>query len=274
MKRKPWPLIILTILHFLAPVGNILINSFILKVDISTYFRALYHSFGLMPILVFLIAPVLGGVLIYICKKWSYYLYLGLMVIPVLYSYFYWKQQPSIERGLFVIALFLINILVVSYFMLPQVRQVYFNSRLRWWETKPRFEVEFKAELNLSDHKAKCDIKNISQGGLFIETDMQLNSKDRIQINFIYKNQNYVFSGDIVYSKVLNGRNGYGVSLIAARDENRTLKKLIHSLNVQGLLINSRAPTEQDSFSYWVKQLFHHKKGLLPDSNLATKKLN
>ena len=190
MKRKPWPLIVLALLHLFAPFGNIIANSIFANVSISVYIRALFHPDELVRTLIFLCIPIFGGILIYICKKWSYYLYLVLMIFPFFYSYLSWQSQPSTELGVYLIAFYVINLLVVGYFILPQVRQVYFDPRLRWWETKPRFKAEFETAFTWVDQKGTGEIKNLSEGGLFIETDLKMNTLGRIDIDFKYKEQN------------------------------------------------------------------------------------
>jgi hypothetical protein len=265
MKRKPWPLIILAILHFLAPVGNIIANSLYVNVSISTYIHALYLSNEWIKTLIFLLAPIVGGILIFICKRWSYYLYLSLMVLPCVYSYFFWLRQPSFELALYLILAYLINFLMVVYFMLPQVRQVYFDPRLRWWETKPRFEVEVDTEIFIKDQSAKGYIKNISEGGLFVETSLVLKVTDNIDINFKYKDRNYTFNGNVVFVKNLEVRKGYGIKLVLSDTEINNLKKLIDIVSEESLIMINRLPGDEDTFEYWIKKLFNQKKGLLPE---------
>lgn len=271
MKHKPWPLIILALLHFFAPIGNIIINSILANITIGTYIAALFQTDELIRTFIFLGIPIIGGILIYICKKWSYYLYLFLMIFPFYYSYISWHAQPSLELGIYLIAFYLINLLVVGYFILPQVRQVYFDPSLRWWETQPRFKTEFETHFTWVDQKGRGDIKNLSQGGLFIETDMTLNTMARIDINLKYNDQSYMVKGEIVYSKPSGGRNGYGISLIAGEEDTEIMKRLIHSLSEKGSLITARAPTTEDTFTYWIKRLFKQKKGWVPETDKSQK---
>lgn len=265
MKHKPWPLIVLAVLHFLAPFGNIISNSLLLDVSILTYTRALLSSSEWLKIFIFMFAPILGGLLIYICKKWSYYLYLSLMLVPLFYCYFYWTQHPSLKVGLYLFVIYPANLLMVIYFMLPQVRQVYFDRRLRWWETKPRFKVDFETEIVFGEQKTTGEIKNISEDGLFVESNLQMKKMDTFDINFNFMNQLYPLKGQVVYSKNSNNRIGYGIVLLKDKTTTEILKKLIHTLNEQGLIMKSRLPTEEDSFVTWIKRLLRQKKGLFPE---------
>lgn len=265
MKHKPWPLIVIAALHFLAPFGNIVSNSLLLNVSVFTYTQAFLESGEWSKIFIFIFAPILGGVLIYICKKWSYYLYLSLMLAPLFYTYVYWTLHPSLKLGLYLFVVYPTNLLVVIYFMLPQVRQVYFDPRLRWWESKPRFKFDFETEITSGDQKTTGEIKNISEDGLFIESDLQMKKLDVLDINFNFMDQAYPLKGQVVYSKNSNNRIGYGIMLIKNKNTNENLKKLIHTLSEQGLIIQSRLPSAEDSFSAWLKRLIRQKKGLLPE---------
>lgn len=266
MKRKPWALIVLALLHILSPIGNIIVNAHLAHVSIAVYIKALFSPEEIFRTCIFLFIPVIGGVLIYLCKKWSYYLYLFLMTIPFIYSYLSWQAQPNQNLGVYLIAFYLINLVVVGYFVLPQVRLVYFDPRLRWWETKPRYKAEFETSVTWIEKTAKGEIKNISEGGIFVQTELPINVNGRVHLNFNYNNTTHNFVGEVVYVNKSLTPTGYGISLITNDKDSLSLKKLIRDLSEQGTLITSRVPTEEDSFAYWLKRVFSLKKGLLPET--------
>lgn len=266
MKRKPWALIVIALLHILSPIGNIIINSHLAHVSIAVYIKALFAPEELYRTFIFLFIPVIGGFLIYVCKKWSYYLYLALMTIPFIYSYYSWQSQPNQNLGVYLILFYLINLLVVGYFVLPQVRLVYFDPRLRWWETKPRYKTEFETQIKWVDKSSKGEIKNISEGGIFVQTDLLINVNGRVSLTFNYNNVVHSFSGEVVYINKNSTPIGYGISLNLNETETFALKKLIRDLSEQGTLITSRIPTDEDSFMFWLKRVISFKKGLLPET--------
>jgi len=266
MKRKPWALIIIALLHIFSPIGNIIANSYLANVTVPIYVRALFSPEELFRTSIFLFIPVIGGFLIYSCKKWSYYLYMLLMTIPFIYSYNSWQSQPNQNLGIYLIIFYLINLLVVGYFVLPQVRLVYFDPRLRWWETKPRYTAEFETDINWIDQNAKGEIKNISEGGIFIQTPLAINPHGRVSLTFKYNNYLHHFLGEVVYVNKNTTPTGYGISLIVNETQSEALKKLIRDLSEQGTLITSRIPTEEDSFTYWFKRVLSLKKGLIPET--------
>jgi hypothetical protein len=228
--------------------------------------KALFLPEELFRTCIFLFIPVIGGLLIYSCKKWSYYLYLAIMTIPFIYSYLSWQSQPNQNLGAYLIAFYLINLVVVGYFVLPQVRLVYFDPRLRWWETKPRYKAEFETAITWVDKTAKGEIKNISEGGIFVQTELPINVNGRVNLNFQYNKTDHNFTGEVVYVNKNSNPTGYGISLILNESESVNLKKLIRDLSEQGTLITSRVPTDEDSFAYWFKRVVSLRKGLLPET--------
>ena len=138
MKRRPWPIILLAIFHVIAPLGNILVNSYLAKVSLSVYLQVLTAPENLKTLLVFVLVPLAGAVLIYICKKWSYILYIVLMTIPFGYSLLSYLKNATFGMTVALVVFYFVNMLVIGYFLLPAVRRLYFDPRMRWWETKPR----------------------------------------------------------------------------------------------------------------------------------------
>ena len=267
MKRKPWPLIVLAILHILSPIGNILANTFLAQVSLSTYLQVLFSPQELIRTSIFLFVPVICGFLIYTCKKWSYYLYLILMLVPFIYSYYSWKKQAMYtpNLGLYLILFYVVNLAIVGYFIIPQVRKVYFDPSLRWWETKPRYTTEFEADVTWMDKTEKAEIKNISEGGIFIKTPLKINTHGRIAVNFKFAEQIFNFSGEVVYINKNSDPCGYGISFSLNDEEKMELKKVIQVLSEKGTLVFSKIPTPEDTFTYWIKKVLTTRKGIVPE---------
>lgn len=272
MRHKPWPVIILALLHIFAPVGNIVFNSFVSNLSVVNYMNTFFRPENWARALVVILVPILGGVLIYLCRKWSYLLYIALMASPLVYNYLSWRLQPTAEFSFYLTLFSILNLLAVGYFLLPQVRQIYFDPRLRWWETKPRFKAEFDAQIAWGDKQAKGEIKNISEGGLFVNTDLKVDTNGLVKVSFEHDKKNYSFNGEVVYSNPNDSQQGYGIKLTPGENDLKSLNDLIKSLNLSGAIITSRVPTMEDSFSYWLKRLINQRKGLVPDVGVSKKK--
>ena len=256
MKHRPWSLVILSIMHFLAPFGNILINSFLMKISFIEYALLLWTPANLIKSIVFILIPVLCAICIYSFKKWSYQVYILLMLCSFVYS-FLSRHDDSNNFNLIILFLFyFLNILVVSYFMIPNIRDIYFNSKIRWWESKPRYVVDLAVEIHQQDQYFFGKIKNISEGGFFIEIDREIALQDLSVINFKYEDRQFILKTKPVFHKK-SIPIGFGFQIT---DENsqkkKDFKKLILHLREQSQVASSLKLNDEDTFIFWLKNPF------------------
>jgi hypothetical protein len=70
----------------------------------------------------------------------------------------------------------------LAYFINPRVRHLYFDPKLRWWRTKPRYETHLPFIMGYGKQWHYPILRNISDGGCFIETSHLLEVSDTMQI--------------------------------------------------------------------------------------------
>jgi hypothetical protein len=58
----------------------------------------------------------------------------------------------------------------LGYFINPRIRTLYFDPKLCWWKSKPRYETNLPLILKHNEHWSYPIAKNVSDGGCFIET--------------------------------------------------------------------------------------------------------
>lgn len=261
MKQRPWPIILLAFLHFIAPFGNLFFNYYYSKLNLWDFLEAFFYIKNLKINFIILIAPFFAGLAIYACKKWSYITYLFLMFLMLLFSTYSWVVTPDpISIWIYLTIVFL-NIIVVTYFLIPAVRIIYFDPKLRWWEAKPRYILDTYAACRFNDESTRGQIKNISEGGLFIKMDSTIADATPVQIEFQYQGMDLTLSGHIIIHEKIK-ELGVAVKFNSTPD---TLKKLISLLKEEGKLINARLPGPEDSFKFWLRKLFYSGKGIVPD---------
>lgn len=71
----------------------------------------------------------------------------------------------------------------LSYFINPRIRHLYFDPKLRWWRTKPRFETYLPLIVKRGEQWDYPTMRNISEGGCFIETTQLGAVSDVIYLN-------------------------------------------------------------------------------------------
>jgi hypothetical protein len=255
MKRRPWPIIILALFHIFAPIGNILVNAWLAKVNFNFYLKVLLAPENRMTLIVFTLVPIAGAVLIYICKKWSYWAYIALMTIPFGYSLMSYLKSATLAMSVALVLFYFINMLVIGYFLLPAVRRLYFDPRMRWWETKPRYKADFQCQVELDGQQHWVEIKNISEGGAFLETASNFEEGTLLKIFFKDPQGVLNLDGEIVYKRN-QSPIGYGFRFDKASSKQPRLRELIKKLENDGSLIQSRLPGPEDSFIGWLKSLF------------------
>lgn len=258
MKRKPWSLIVLALLHIFAPIGNLIFNALRSHRSLTAQW---HYWFELLPkhlLFIYVVVPVLAGIFIFICRRWSYWAYLvclGVIFLSNLYSF-----STSMNWGTFaaLILVVVVDLLIVAYFVVPSVQQVYFDPRLRWWEAAHRYNFDHDGTVN----GAKATFRNLSQGGVFYTSNQNFAEGDKVDIWWNYNDQETHVSGIVVY------RNpkmpGYGIRFEHTNDSQKSVKAVIDSLDAQGKIVVERLPGPEDSFAVWLKKLVTTGEGLFP----------
>ncbi len=71
----------------------------------------------------------------------------------------------------------------LGYFINPRIRHLYFDPKLRWWRTKKRFETHSPMIYMHADKWHYPLLRNISDGGCFIETPTPLAVGETITVS-------------------------------------------------------------------------------------------
>jgi len=76
----------------------------------------------------------------------------------------------------------LIYVVSLVYFINPRIRHLYFDPKMRWWRIKRRYETHLPFIMNQAEHWHYPILRNISEGGCFIETAHLLDMNSLIEI--------------------------------------------------------------------------------------------
>ncbi|WP_374000601.1 PilZ domain-containing protein [Bdellovibrio bacteriovorus] len=260
MKTKPWSLIILALLHILAPVGNLVLNA--LRSG-RTLGQQWTYWFEILPkplLLIYLVIPVLAGIFIYVCKRWSYWAYLGCLVVVLASNIYSYMTNMNLNTLLLLIVVVVVDLLVVAYFVVPSVQKVYFDPRTRWWEAAPRYHFNHMGAVN----GEKAFVKSISQGGLLLSSAPAMNENDDVVVAWDFQGQHVEVKGKVVYKLQHGEIPQYGVRFDHGEESDRQVKELILRLHNEGLIVTERLPGPEDGFGMWLKKLVTRGEGLFP----------
>lgn len=265
MKQRPWPIILLAWFHFLAPIGNFFFSSYIHNVDIGLYFKAHFEAANIGQTVLFFGLPILAAISIYLCKKWSFWAYFGIMFCMITFSFMNWRTNPSLPI-LWLVFLVITNVVLVGYFLIPAVRAVYFDPRLRWWETKPRYNVDYVADVKIGNQTVQGKIMNLSEGGVFVQTKESPEDGSKVSVQFQDADKKYDLSGTAIHHAKIK-EMGIGIQFDHTPETSAQMKNLTKKLASEGKLVIQRRPGPEDSFSYWFKGAITSGEGLVPHVN-------
>jgi len=265
MRRRPWPLVVLAVLHFLAPIGNIIFNALLLNRSIASYFVYAMSPEYIVTNWVIIVAPVVAGFSIYSCKRWSFYIYLISITALFVVSYEGYQSKAHMMSLLPIVVVYLINILVVSYFLIPTVRNIYFDRRMRWWEIQARYKSDFKSTWMSPSTKDSHSgvVSNISINGLFLKSEELPKDKEMVSVKIKFGQEQFDFSGEaIIHNRV--DALGFGVKFQHSKESKKNAQSIVDFLESKGHRITQLDARPEDSFSFWLRTLLTTGKGLLP----------
>ncbi|WP_413291225.1 PilZ domain-containing protein [Bdellovibrio sp. HCB337] len=260
MKRKPWPIILLALLHVLAPFGNIIFNSFRSGRELLQTWNFWYYALPKPLFITYVILPPLAGLFIYICRRWSYWCYVICLVFIFFSNVYGFWTNINLFNFLTLTTVMVVDILAVAYFVAPSVRKVYFDPRMRWWETAPRYNFDVHGHVGAQ----QVLVKNISEGGALVEASENYQEGQSVDLGWEYHGEGYKMPGKVVYRKPMGGKFGYGIRYDHTPQSKKTMSVFIKRLHKEGKMIRDRLPGPEDGFFAWLKKLVTNREGLFP----------
>lgn len=260
MRQRPWPLIVLAILHMLAPLGNSIFNSIRYRIYFWELWQFWFAQLSWPLLASYFLLPVLAGIFIFLCKKWSFYAYLVCILLITAGSFYGLTTSVTVFTIAFFSLFIIVDFFLVAYFMVPAVKEVYLDPRLRWWEAAPRYTIDLDVEFGDGD---SGNVSNISLGGIFVKTEVLLADNIVVKFTWKWKEKEYSVDGRIVHHQLV-GTHGYGVRFELSDSTREEIKDLILDLKNDGRLIVNRSNMPEMSFFDWLMQVLKTGKGLMP----------
>jgi PilZ domain. len=260
MKIKPWPLVVLALLHILAPIGNLVLNAIRSNRTLLEQWNYWFHVLPPQFMFLYVIVPILAGIFIYICRRWSYGAYLSCIVILFCSNLYSLSTSLNWTTAGLVVAILVIDLLVVAYFFVPSVQKIYMDPRLRWWEAAPRYHFNNEGFIN----ERSVLITNLSDGGLFVFPSFVMEEGDKVNVSWTYEGTKVAVAGEVVYKAPRPEGTGYGIKFAHTPESEKGVNVAIKSLHRDGKIVRERLPGPEDSFIAWLKKLIKNRDGLFP----------
>lgn len=236
-----------------------------MKVGLFEYWSAIASQLKPWQFWDFLLTQPLVGLSLYWVKPWSYPLFL----LGSAWNLYKLLEAHQMFPGTFSLAMlvgfYVLNIGVVSYFMIPQVRVLFFNRRLRWWEQKPRYFFEIDAALLSGARAFSGKILNFSEGGVFFRSDAKLDVEKKVYVQFDILGNNYSLPAQIVHKQVI-GSPGFGVQFVdCSKAEKTAIKTLVRNFVKMGLENRNSRDSLMKDLVRWGTELVTTGRGLIPE---------
>jgi hypothetical protein len=268
MIRKPWPIVILSIIFFAIPIFNIIGTYYMLDANItfSEYFMSLILEPENYISLTNMIVPsLLSGFAIYSIKKWS---------LPVCIASTLWVGYQLLSEhhdalkssSLFFIIVFPLftNLAFVAYFLIPNVRAAYIDPSLRWWENKPRYIVNFECEVTFEKNTFIGTVEDLSEGGLFLNLNTPFKINDIALIKFNFLDHDFISAAKFVFQKP--NSNAFGVQFVQPpKISIISIKEITRIMAKENYKLRRETPDWKEDLTDWAKTLFKTGKGIVPE---------
>lgn len=216
MKKRPLIFVVLAAIHFLEPLFKIFFLKMQTGFEWTVIFDNIFSITSPKAIFEFWLLFPIAGFAIMGAKKWSYPLFVTVQVYSIYahltYQKFTWPyvaETPFISHTL----LLVFNLLVIAYFLMPDVRRIFFEPGLRWWETPTRFYFDLPCAVTFGDSNDLIDvkIKNISRTGCFISYMGEFMDGQPLTLHLTYGAHDIKLAAEVVRKSEFQGEQGMGV---------------------------------------------------------------
>ncbi len=231
MKKRPWEILVISVILFLAPIGNVLQSLFFNRIPLGQ----LLSKFRVIDWVILLGYPVVGALILSV-KKWAWYLSICFSFFLLIFNVVAYIRNPHYE----IWALIAFNVLSVAVFIplfLKHIMSPYFNPRIRWWEVPSRFKLNLSATLHTDQNIVESQILDISESGCFVQTDTPLEIGTKIWLEIKFSDKQVDCFGKVVRSAgKKEDKNGYGILFLSIGRESRNiLVSLLRTLHKMGI---------------------------------------
>jgi hypothetical protein len=216
---------------------------------------------------------ILGGPIIalaiYATKRWALLVAVVCMVLSASMNLAIWASYPNPGPALFFFILISHGSLI-AYLLLPAVRVAYLDRKLRWWENKPRYYVKVAAKVTNEKRKFAASILNISEGGVFLVTDRDLEMQDKLTIESEAFPTDLTLVGVVTHHSVQSGERGYGVRFSLGEKAHSKLLAYIGDLRQKGVPSTLIRRDWISEIKELAEDIFIHGKGWVPEISAPT----
>lgn len=257
MQRRPWPLVFLALLQIFGPLGSIAISAYVNKVGVLAMAIAIWKYSRFFDLVEFYALPILQGGLIFFAKRFGYYAVIALAAFSSYLNFMEWKLASEVISVPILIAVSCTNLALIGYLLIPSVRAVFMNPRLRWWETPPRYAVSIKGQASKTDgHPYPCKLIDLSAGGAGIQTESAIfGNNESLLLTFEHDSRMILMRAVIVHGRPDGSGHRYGLEWQRGSEEDeKRFILLLDQLEINRAPIMRVPPKWKEDLLAWWKR--------------------
>lgn len=266
MIRKPWPIIILAVLYLTEPLFKLGFYSWYWDISVEQLFENVWTKSPYSIFIYFFSCPV-AGIAIWAVRRWSVSAFLSIVGLTLIEHVRDRLHHPAHFSTSLTIALMVLNILVVVYFLVPSVRTAYLDPKIRWWEAHPRYDVHWNCIVQQDGVMNEAVVANFALGGVLLSLPegSLLKLENPFHLKFVFENYSFHLLGKIRYEKHIEDKVRYGVQFQnVSRREFKNIAKCIKTLERRKFPRRPKRENPVKSFSIWAFALVTTGRGLFP----------
>lgn len=250
MPYKPWPIIILAILHLIEPLVKLPVYSLYLGIPLDRLFLFVWSKMTVTKLFLdYLLFPIMGIAILRV-RPWS----LGVVVIGEIIAAvkYYPIFRAFIDNQMygnfvFFLALFMLNILVLVYFFVPAVWKTYLDAKVRWWEHKYRYRLNVPVKLLKDGQELTGEIQDISESGLFVKISEELPLDTLYQLLINSHGLELDLHGRVIHER----RDDGGYSGFGIKFEKKCFKRWLNMKKLIYRLEREKAPRRPERVGFF-----------------------
>ncbi|HRK03296.1 MAG TPA: PilZ domain-containing protein, partial [Oligoflexia bacterium] len=158
---------------------------------------------------------------------------------------------------------YILDFVMVSYFLLPQVRITYFDSRVRWWENHPRYWMSSAVKLQLMERVVEAEVDNVSVGGAYLLTKETFEIGDCVRLQFKVFSNEYDVNAEIVHKG--KGSGGYGARFVHTPETLEAFERLTRAMEILRIPRRPDYKNSWEGFLDWARTLLKTGRGIVPE---------
>lgn len=233
MRKRPWEILLLTILYSGAPLGN-LIFTCVAGGYAFTDLPWVLMAMGPWDLLALAVYPALA-VAVWSVSRPGWWIFLVLNLGLFAYNLWVGAQVPGANLVVLVGANAL-NVGVAALLFTKHARSPYFSPRLRWWNAEVRYRVVYVLDVPLTVRQGLREgqglLLDLSVTGCFADLPAGFNTGDPVELSFECWGLTIQCQGRILrHSRPEESLQGYGIQFQQLTgDQKYHLKSLVKVL--------------------------------------------